>query len=178
MIDRLLNIRVLRKALVNKEWFESQYADPFRTKTKEVRVARVDLKSRKIIKNQLTLGLALGRIPVDKKGVKGWIRNIPMHGLTNSSCFQRSIGQIIRNSAEKREWKKYNEKLSPQREKDKREIKSLVDPMKNTEKSSTDNESSHTEERRKFDQKEEGREVTKPTLDAKPQTDEQIPNTE
>lgn len=50
--------------------------------------------------------------------------------------------------------------------------------MKNTEKSSTDNESSHTEERRKFDQKEEGREVTKPTLDAKPQTDEQIPNTE
>jgi DNA polymerase type B, organellar and viral len=177
------------KNQVNPEWFQSQYADPSRTKQVPVKANfRIDWRTLNIIKKDtlVSLGIKLEskRMPVYHKEV--WVDTEPIDikDLSRLDNIGKQIIKYLRNLLET-EKSILKEKLSQkEREIEERyKEKSQFYAKKNTDKkmhtqSTTEIQTRLTEDKTLLDKEEEEPiEVTNPTLDDQIKTDE-IPNTD
>lgn len=182
------------KNLVQPEWFKLQFENPSRTE--QVQVVsnfRIDWHTLNIIKKDtfVRLGIKLGakRIPVYHGDVWKDTDPIDIKDLSGLDHIGKLIIKSLRNNLIQLQTENniLSEKLS-QKEREiaerYKEMKSLFDAKKNTDKkmhtqSTTEIETSLTEDRTLLDkEEEEPRKETHPTLDEKIQTDEKIPNTD
>jgi hypothetical protein len=189
---KVLKYKGPAKSQVHPEWFESQYADPYRTELVSVEANfRIDWRTLDIIKKdtlvRLGIKLETKRMPVFHRDV--WVDTDPIDikDLSSLDHIGKQIIKLLRKDIIHLQSENYilNEKLS-QKEREiaerYKEMKSQFDAKKNTDKrmhtqSTTEIQTSLTEDRTLLDkEEEEPTEVTIPTLDKKTKTDEKIPS--
>lgn len=165
--NNVLKYKGPAKNMVYPEWFKSQYADPSRTETVPVEQNfRIDWHNLNIIKKKtlVRLGIKLGtkRIPVYHRD--DWVDTDPIN-IIDLSCLDHIGKQIIKSLRnEVRQLLTENNILNEKLSQKEREIAERY------------KEINLTEDRTLLDkdkEEEEPTEVTNPTLDDQPKTDEE-----